>query len=75
MSHVTLTTPGGKPGRWSDSLHFTDEETEAPRVSDLLKDTMSKESGLPTDDFKFHVLLLLSLPWWPPPVRRSWVQQ
>lgn len=54
---MTLTTLQGKPGRWSDNLHFTDEETEAPRVSDLLKDTMSKESGLPTDS-KLHVLPL-----------------
>lgn len=54
---MTLTTLGGKLGRWSDSLHFTDEETEAPRVSDLLKDTMSKELGLPTDS-KLHVLPL-----------------
>lgn len=37
-------------------LHFTDEETEAARVSGLLKDTMSKESGLPTDSSKLRVL-------------------
>lgn len=46
---MTLTILEGKPGRWSDNPHFTDEETEAPRVSDWPKDTMSKESGLPSD--------------------------
>lgn len=53
-----LAALGGKRTDGSDRLHFTDEETEAARVSGLLKDTMSKESELPSDSSKLHVLPL-----------------